>query len=313
MAAATTPRAPHAGMRRKRRRDVTSQDTTTQPIDNGDLTLNKRKVQRVYIHVYSAIHSISNLYPRAVQRSVLTQQYFRENETNATCSSFNVEAYLKIFHQMADGAVRASFQDPSSMADQFMKAVLHQRLLEISKQSPHLQNTERRLEHPKSIITIVTVLRRLFRAFRQLTTKKRCVDTKTFEASSSDEPLNMRPHACHARAHARTPRTRTRMRARARAHVRARARHTHASAPHAHHYTHMRKHPRPCTSINASAPHARAAHARAARARAQRPPSSPPAPPGVGPARGRGPRRPRGDVTRSPALPERGAPRPPGG
>ncbi len=102
--------------------------------------------------LYSAIHSISHLYPRAVQRSVFIQQYFQENETKATCSIFNVEAYLKVFHQMADGAVRASFQDQSSMADRFMKAVFHQRLLEISKQLPHLQTTEWRLEYPKSII-----------------------------------------------------------------------------------------------------------------------------------------------------------------
>jgi hypothetical protein len=49
--------------------------------------------------LYSAIHSISHLYPRAVQRSVFIQQYFQENETKATCSIFHVEAYLKVFHQ----------------------------------------------------------------------------------------------------------------------------------------------------------------------------------------------------------------------
>jgi hypothetical protein len=45
-----------------------------------------------------------------MRRSVVTTQEYIQDEINPTCSIFNVEIYLS-FTKMADGAVRAWFQD----------------------------------------------------------------------------------------------------------------------------------------------------------------------------------------------------------
>ena len=49
-------------------------------------------------------------YSEAMRRSVVTTQEYIQDEINPTCSIFNVEIYLS-FTKMADGAVRAWFQD----------------------------------------------------------------------------------------------------------------------------------------------------------------------------------------------------------
>jgi uncharacterized metal-binding protein len=81
MAAATT----HAGMRRKRRRDVTSQDTTTLPIATDRQWRFNFKQEESTKGLHScfipSFIRFQILYPEAMQRSVLTQQYFQKIET----------------------------------------------------------------------------------------------------------------------------------------------------------------------------------------------------------------------------------------
>ncbi len=82
------------------------------------------------------------------------------------------------------------------MADKFMKVVLYQRLQEISKQLPHMQTAEWKLENPESMLTAGKVLRsqtiNLLRAFarRQVTDNQiRCVDTKLFKEHLNSQEL----------------------------------------------------------------------------------------------------------------------------
>jgi hypothetical protein len=86
-----------------------------------------------------------------MQCSVLTQEYVQENDIKPICSPENVEAYLKVFHQ--NGRLRCVGVVSRSMANQFMKAVSNQPLLEISKQLPHMQTAEWKLENPESMPT----------------------------------------------------------------------------------------------------------------------------------------------------------------
>jgi hypothetical protein len=94
--------------------------------------------------------------------------YLFYNEVKPICSSFNVEAYLKVFPR--NGRRRGTGVVSRPMADQFMKAVSDQRSQTISKQLPHFQTPEWRLENPESMLTSVKVLRsqaiiNLLRAF----------------------------------------------------------------------------------------------------------------------------------------------------
>jgi len=74
-----------------------------------------------------------------MKRSVLTQEYVQENKIKPICSPANIEAYLKVFHQ--NGRSRGVGVVSKSMADQVMKAVSNQRLLEISKKITSLADS----------------------------------------------------------------------------------------------------------------------------------------------------------------------------
>ncbi len=105
MAAATTPLAPLAG-RRKRRREISAQEIATLPIEEFTQEQSTKGSYSSCIQPYIqfAIENgwTSNLYPEAMQCSVLTQQYVQENDIKPICSPVNVDAYLKVFHQTSN-------------------------------------------------------------------------------------------------------------------------------------------------------------------------------------------------------------------
>jgi hypothetical protein len=193
--------AARVGTRRKRRRDISAEDIQTLPIEEFTQEESTKGSYSSYIQpfIQFAIDNgwTSSMYSEETLRScVLTQEYIQENDIRPICSSFNVEAYLKVFHQ--NGRRRGTGVVSRSMADQFMKAVSNQRLLEISKQLPHLQTPEWRAKNPESMLTSNKVLRsqtiiNLLRAFGRRQTADnqiRCVDTKKFkEHFTSDELL----------------------------------------------------------------------------------------------------------------------------
>ena len=123
----------HVGGRRKRRREISAQDIAILPIEEFSQEQSTNGSYSCYIQPYVqfAIDNgwTSEFYPEAMKRSVLTQEYVQENKIKPICSPANIEAYLKAFHQNG----RRRGVGVVSMADQVMKAVSNQRLLEISK------------------------------------------------------------------------------------------------------------------------------------------------------------------------------------
>jgi hypothetical protein len=102
MAAATTPLAPLSG-RCKRRKEISAQEIAILPIEEFTQEQSTKGSYSCYIQPYGqfAIDNCwtSSLYPEAMQCSVLTQEYIQTNEIKPMCSTVNVEAYLKVFHQ----------------------------------------------------------------------------------------------------------------------------------------------------------------------------------------------------------------------
>ncbi len=113
MAAATTPHAGHTG-RRKRRREINAQEIATLPIGEFTQEQSTKGSYSSYIqpNIQFAIDNgwTSNLYPEAMQRSVLTREYVQQNDIKPICSPVNVEAYLKSLSPKWS-TVLALFQD----------------------------------------------------------------------------------------------------------------------------------------------------------------------------------------------------------
>jgi hypothetical protein len=87
MAAATTPLAPLAG-RRKRRREISAQEIATLPFEGFTQEQSTKgscsSCIQPYIQFAIDTGWISNLYPEAMQCSVLTQEYVQENDIKPT-------------------------------------------------------------------------------------------------------------------------------------------------------------------------------------------------------------------------------------
>ena len=153
MAAATVQRPG----RRKRRREISAEDIATAPIEEFTQEASTKGSYACYIQpfIQFAIDNgwTSPMYPEAMQRSDLTREYILHNEIKPICSSFNAQTYLKVFQR--NGRRRGTGVVSRAMADQFMKAVSDQRSQKISKQSPHFQTPEWRLENPESMLTLV--------------------------------------------------------------------------------------------------------------------------------------------------------------
>ncbi len=84
MVAATTPLAPLAG-RRKRRRETSAQDIATLPIEEFTQGQRTKGSYSSYFQPDSICIEngwTSNLYPEAMQCSILTQEYVQENDIN---------------------------------------------------------------------------------------------------------------------------------------------------------------------------------------------------------------------------------------
>ena len=94
--------APLAG-RRKRRRKLSAQQIVTLPIEEFKQEQSTKGSYTSCIQPYIrfAIDNgwNSNLYPEAMQCSVLTLEYVQENDIKPICLPVNVDAYLKVFHR----------------------------------------------------------------------------------------------------------------------------------------------------------------------------------------------------------------------
>jgi hypothetical protein len=189
----------HVGGCRKRRREISAQDIAILPIEEFSQEQSTKGSYSCYIQPYVqfAIDNgwTSEFYPEAMKRSVLTEEYVQENKIKPICSPAYIEAYLKVFHQ--NGRRRVVGVVSKSMADQVMKAVSNQRLLEICKKIPHLQTAEWRSENPEYMSTACKVLRsqtivNLLKDFGRRQTadnQLRCVDTKKFKEHLNSEEL----------------------------------------------------------------------------------------------------------------------------
>ena len=135
-------------VRRKRRREITANDIETAPIEEFTQEESTKGSYACYIQpfIQFAIDNgwTSPMYPEAMLRSDLTQEYIQHNEIKPICSSFNVETYLKVFQR--NGRRRGTGVVTRAMADQFMKAVSNQHSQEMSKQLPQFQTPECRSE-----------------------------------------------------------------------------------------------------------------------------------------------------------------------
>ena len=122
--------------RRKRRREISAEDIATAPIEEFTQEASTKGSYACYIQPFIQFDNgwTSPMYPEAMQRSDLTREYILHNEIKPICSSFNVEAYLKVFPR--NGRRRGTGVVSRPLADQFMKAVSDQRSQEICLLTP---------------------------------------------------------------------------------------------------------------------------------------------------------------------------------
>ena len=104
-------------VRRKRRREITANDIETAPIEEFTQEESTKGSYACYIQpfIQFAIDNgwTSPMYPEAMLRSDLTQEYIQNNEIKPICSSFNAETYLKVFQRdVCKGAQEPSHYQP---------------------------------------------------------------------------------------------------------------------------------------------------------------------------------------------------------